>query len=180
MGVSKLFKQFSKMSPEEQADFMELISKDDEESNEAEDGKQVVEQPNQEEKRVETNAKVETQPKENEKDSEVVDKTDEAIVEEQPVVNEQVNEDFEGINLSEVALKSDVKAQLDAMNAKIESILKENKDLKDELSNAKKENQDLHSKYEKGDFGNNAERNFGEKDLGKTYESADEYLKKFM
>ena len=35
-------------------------------------------------------------------------------------------------------------------------------------------------KYEKDDFGNQADKNYGEKDFGQSYESADEYLKKFM
>lgn len=177
MSVAKLYKQFSKLSDEERAELMDLLN--DNEEVEQKVNEQVVEtKPQQKEEKMEN---VETQPKEEEKkDGEVVNKTDETIVEEQPQVKEQVNDDFTGIDISQVALKDDVNAKLDAMNAKLEAIIKENQDLKDKLSNAEKENQDLHSKYEKGDFGNNAERNFGEKDFGQSYESADDYLKKFM
>lgn len=180
MGVSKLFKQFSKMTDEEKADFMELISNDEDEVEKDKEVKQVVETQAQNENN-KTNA-VETQPKEDKKDSEVVDKTDETIVEtqQQPQPTFSDGGQAEGININEVALKQDVDAKIDALNAKLESILKENQDLKDKLSEAEGKAKNLHEKYEKDDFGNQADKNYGEKDFGQSYESADEYLKKFM
>lgn len=188
MGVSKLFKQFSKMTEEEKADFMELISNDDEEVKEDKEVKQVVEETQtQKENNKEVEAKVETQPNEEKKDSEVIEnKTDEAIVENEPNAEAQNGaevkevEAFDGISINDVALKTDVDAKIDALNAKLESIVKENKDLKDKLSEAEGKAKDLHEKYEKGDFGSQVDKNYGEKDFGHSYESADEYLKKFM
>ena len=120
MGVSKLFKQFSKMTDEEKADFMELISNDDEGEKEDKEVEQVVEAQTQ-------NEEVKTQPKEEKKDSEVVEKTDEAIVEDsQPQAQVEEVEKFEGLSLNDVVLKDDFKAQIDALNAKLESIVKEN------------------------------------------------------
>lgn len=174
MGVSKLFKQFSKMTDEEKADFMELISNDDEGEKEDKEIKQVVEAQTQ-------NEEVKTQPKEEKKDSEVVEKTDEAIVENsQPQAQVEEVEKFEGLSLNDVVLKDDFKAQIDALNAKLESIVKENQDLKEKLNDAEGKAKDLHDKYEREDFGSQVDKNYGEKDFGKSYESADDYLKKFM
>ncbi len=179
MGVSKLFKQFSKMTEEEKADFMELISNDEEEVKEDKEVEQVVE----ETQNPKAETKVKAQPKEEKKDSEVVEKTDDTIVE-QPKVEAQAQveevEKFDGISLNDVVLKDDFKAQIDALNAKLESIVKENKDLKDKLNDAEGKAKDLHDKYERDDFGSQVDKNYGEKDFGKSYESADDYLKKFM
>lgn len=74
----------------------------------------------------------------------------------QPVVEETPDEG-NGIPLSDVALKSEVKLwiqeALSAMQAKVDSVEKENADLKDELAKAKSETDGLRSKYEDGDFG---------------------------
>ena len=188
MGVSKLFKQFSKMTEEEKADFMELISNDDEEVKEDKEVKQVVEETQtQKENNKEVEAKAKTQPKEEKEDSEVVEnKTDEAIVENEPKAEAQNGaevkevEAFDGISINDVALKTDVDAKIDALNAKLEAIVKENQDLKDKLSEAENKANDLHNKYEKEDFGSQVDKNYGEKDFGKSYESADDYLKKFV
>jgi len=187
MGVSKLFKQFSKMTDEEKADFMELISNDDEEVKEDKEVEQVVEETQtQKENNKGVEAKANAQPNEEKKDSEVVEKTDEAIVEKEPNAEAPNGaevkevEAFDGISINDVALKTDVDAKIDALNAKLEAIVKENKDLKDKLSEAENKANDLHNKYEREDFGSQVDKNYGEKDFGKSYESADEYLKKFM
>lgn len=140
---------------------------------------QVVEEPKKEEQK-----EVETQPEEEKKDSEVVDKTDEAIVEEQqkqveeqPKVEEQ--EVQNAISLNDVVTKQDLQVQLDALNAKLESIVKENTDLKEQLSKSTSEAKDLKEKYENGDFG--TERaNKVEADKPKTYESYADYKAKFI
>ena len=187
MGVSKLFKQFSKMTDEEKADFMELISNDDEEVEKDKEVKQVVEETQtQKENNKEAEAKADTQPNDEKKDSEVVDKTDETIVEKEPNAEAPNGaevkevESFDGVPISEVALKADVNAKIDALNAKLEAIVKENKDLKDKLSEAENKANDLHNKYEREDFGSQVDKNYGDKNIGKPYESADDYLKKFM
>lgn len=69
------------------------------------------------------------------------------------------------IPLSEVALKTDVKAMIDEalapLRAKNAALEKENEDLKNALAEAKKDAEDTHAKYEKGDFGAPARRGEG-------------------
>ena len=69
------------------------------------------------------------------------------------------------IPLSEVALKADVKAMLEEalapFKAKYAAIEKENEDLKNALAEAKKDAEETHAKYEKGDFGAPARRGEG-------------------
>lgn len=178
MSVAKIFKQFSKMSEEEKADFMELISKDDVEEV-AQDTKQIETQ----EPQVEEDKKVETQPEEKEQISETAKTIDDTNVEEKPQeAQEQEYQEQEqaiGIPIQDVALKSEIQAKFDAFEAKLDSLVKENKDLKEKLSKSQDEAKDLHNKYERDDFGNQAERNFGKVNKSNSYESADDYLKRF-
>lgn len=70
-----------------------------------------------------------------------------------------------GIPLSEVVLKSDLDAlfheRMSAFEAKFAAVMKENEDLKEQLATAKKDAEDTHAKYEKGDFGAPARRGEG-------------------
>jgi len=75
--------------------------------------------------------------------------------------NAAVNEtkpEGNGIPLSEVALKSDVKVMIaeavSALQSKLDSVLEENKDLKEKLAQANTETENVRKKYEdNGDFG---------------------------
>lgn len=115
-------------------------------------------------------------PKENEKVEETTEKKVEETTENKEETTEtkeettapekaeettQVSEtapEGDGIPLSEVALKSEVKQwiteALSAMQAKVDAVEKENTDLKEELSKAKADTEAVRSKYEdNGDFG---------------------------
>lgn len=179
MSVAKIFKQFSKMSEDEQKDFLDLISKDEEET--PQDSEQVVDtkEPQKEDNVAEVKPEEEEQVSEEAKTSEDTNASQQANENVQPEIEESIDNSAVGININDVALKSDIMAQLDAMQAKIDSIVKENKDLKEELSKSQEKANELHNKYERDDFGNQSERNFGEKRKSNPYESADEYLKRF-
>lgn len=185
MSVAKLLKQLSKMSEEEKAEIMEFMSKDETEEV-GQDNKQVETQepqPKEEDKK-----EVETQPEKKEQVSEVAKTTDDTNVEKTPQPQEQMQgqeqvytegDQAVGISINDVALKSDIQAKFDAFEAKLDSLVKENKDLKEQLSKSQDEAKDLHNKYERDDFGNQAERNFGKVNKANDYESADDYLKRF-
>ena len=84
---------------------------------------------------------------------------------EAPQPEVQVEEMGNGIPLSEVALKADVKAMIEEVmapfKAKYEALAKENEDLKNALAEAKKDAEDTHAKYERGDFGAPARKGEG-------------------
>lgn len=187
MSVAKIFKQFSKMSDEEKQDFMDLISKDDEEVEQ--DSEQVVDtkEPQEEGKAVDVKPEENKQVSEEAKTSDDTNvsqetndnKEEEQAQEQEPQAEEEIDKSAVGININDVALKSEVMAQLEAMQAKLDSIVKENKDLKEELSKSQEKANELHNKYERDDFGNQSERNFGSKNKSNPYVSADDYLKSF-
>lgn len=171
------------MSEEEKAEIMEFMSKDETEEV-GQDNKQVETQEPQ--PKEEDTKEVETQPEKKEQVSEVAKTTDDTNVEKTPQPQEQMQEQVYaegeqavGININDVALKSDIQAKFDAFEAKLDSLVKENKDLKEQLSKSQDEAKDLHNKYERDDFGNQAERNFGKTNKANDYESADAYLKRF-
>lgn len=98
------------------------------------------------------------------------DEEEEAKANAEPDV--QVDEVGNGIPLSEVALKADVKAMIDEalapLRAKNLALEKENEDLKEKLAAATKDAEDTHRKYEQGDFGAPARKGegFGEAKAG--------------
>lgn len=84
---------------------------------------------------------------------------------EAPQPDVQVEEKGNGIPIEEVALKADVKAMIDEalapFKAKYAALEKENEDLKTALADAKKDAEETHAKYEKGDFGAPARKGEG-------------------
>lgn len=84
---------------------------------------------------------------------------------EAPQPEVQVEETGNGIPLSEVALKNDVRAMIEdaiaPFKAKYEALVKENEDLKTALEEAQRDAEDTHAKYERGDFGAPARRGEG-------------------
>ncbi|MBO5782151.1 MAG: hypothetical protein J6R08_06805 [Opitutales bacterium] len=77
----------------------------------------------------------------------------------------QVEEMGNGIPIEQVALKDDVKAMIEEalapFKAKYAALEKENEDLKTALADAKKDAEETHAKYEKGDFGAPARKGEG-------------------
>lgn len=83
------------------------------------------------------------------------------------------------IPVEDLVTKEDLKQALEAFNAKIDALIKENKDLTDKLTNAEKENSGLKEKYEDKDFGNMAKQGSIVKDTDAN-DTFDEYAKKFL
>lgn len=84
---------------------------------------------------------------------------------EAPQPDVQVEERGNGIPIEEVALKVEVKAMIDEalapFKAKYAALEKENEDLKTALADAKKDAEETHAKYERGDFGAPARKGEG-------------------
>lgn len=100
-----------------------------------------------------------------------VQPTDEGVVKENP--EEQVRK---GVRIEDVVLKDELFAHLDALNAKFDAVVKENTDLKNELSAMK-------DKYENKDFGNMHKQGLIQNDKSANEqfkETFEEYAKKFM
>lgn len=69
----------------------------------------------------------------------------EEVTEEEKIV-ENVSPDTNGVRIEDVVLKSELEDRLSALEAKLNSVIKENEDLKDQ-------NSELIGKYEEHDFG---------------------------
>lgn len=84
-----------------------------------------------------------------------------------------------GIRIEDLVTKDELMERLSAFEAKFEAVIKENTDLKNQLSAAKEESNGLKEKYENKDFGNFSPRGVvkPDKDANETFES---YSRKFM
>ena len=83
------------------------------------------------------------------------------------------------IPVEDLVTKEDLKQALEAFSAKLDAVLKENKDLTEKLANSEKENSGLKEKYEDKDFGGMTKQGVVPKD-NDANDSFDEYSKKFM
>lgn len=83
------------------------------------------------------------------------------------------------IPVEDLVTKEDLKQALEAFSAKLDAVLKENKDLTEKLANSEKENSGLKEKYEDKDFGDMSKKGVITKD-NDANDSFDEYSKKFM
>ena len=84
-----------------------------------------------------------------------------------------------GVRVEDLVTKDLLAERLAAFEAKLDAVIKENQDLKDELSKAKSETDGLKAKYEEKDFGG-AHKNgtvAKDKDAEETFES---YSRQFM
>ena len=84
-----------------------------------------------------------------------------------------------GIRIEDLVTKEEMLERCAAFEAKYEAIVKENTDLKNELSKAKEESNGLKEKYENKDFGSFGSKGVPEKnkDANETFDS---YSKQFM
>lgn len=83
------------------------------------------------------------------------------------------------IAVEDLVTKEDLRLVLEAFSAKLDAVLKENKDLTDKLANSEKENSGLKEKYEDKDFGDMAKQGSIVKD-NDANDSFDDYARKFM
>lgn len=84
-----------------------------------------------------------------------------------------------GIRVEDVVLKSDLHDAIAALEAKYDALFKENSDLKEKLTAADKDRDELRKKYEEGDFGGYTKNGVDgkNKSVNDTFE---EYSKQFM
>lgn len=160
------------MATEKEVEQKVETSKVDEktENNEVEKGKSADKVEETEKKVDETQKQVETD-KKTEKSAD--DETTAA-----PEV-EQTEPTGNGIRIEDLVTKEELMERLAAFEAKFDAVVKENTDLKNQLSAAKEETKGLKDKYENKDFGNFGRQGVIEKnkDANETFDS---YSKQFM
>lgn len=84
-----------------------------------------------------------------------------------------------GVDVNDLVTKDMLSEALKSMEAKFDAVVKENKDLKDALSQSKQDADDLRNKYENKDFGNFNKQGMLEKDK-QANDTFDSYSKSFM
>lgn len=172
MSVAKLLKQFSKLTDEQKAEVMEYLS-DDDNTEEQKSNEQVEQTQEPQPKEDKSKPEVKQEPKQEPQPQ------PQPNPQPTPQVDVEEANDFKGIDINDVVLKGDLDERLNAMSAKLDAIIKENADLKDKLADAEKQKNDLHKKYEYDDFGNQAQKDYGNVDNSTPYQSADDYVKQF-
>lgn len=173
MSVAKLLKQFSKLTDEQKAEVMEYFANDDDTEPEQKSNEQVEQTQEPQQKEDKSKPEVKQEPKQEPQPQ------PQPNPQPTPQVDVEEANDFKGIDINQVVLKEDLDARFSAMNAKLDAVLKENADLKDKLADAEKQKEDLHKKYEYDDFGNQAQKDYGNVDNSTPYQSADDYVKQF-
>lgn len=203
--IKFLKKHFNKFSPEQAKNVRELVNNetigdtmgnnkvkkkekkimaDEKEVKEVETEKVETETP-----AVETEEKVETNEKapggeevkketETETKTEEVEKETETPTEETAEVQE-TEPTGNAVRVEDLVTKEELTERFAALEAKLEAVLKENVDLKNELSNKSNELNGIKEKYEEKDFGNFQRQGVAEKDKYAN-SSFDEYSKAFM
>ena len=127
---------------------------------------------------VEKDDKVE---KNEEKTEETTETTDDTTKDEEPTAP-QVSETApqgNGVRVEDLVTKEMLAERLAALEAKFDAVVKENSDLKDELSSKSEELDGMKDKYENKDFGNFQKQGMQVKDK-QANSSFDEYSKQFM
>lgn len=127
---------------------------------------------------VEKDDKVE---KKEEKTEETTETTDDTTKDEEPTAP-QVNEtepQGNGVRVEDLVTKEMLAERLAALEAKFDAVVKENSDLKEQLSSKSEELDGMKDKYENKDFGNFQKQGVQVKDK-QANSSFDEYSKQFM
>ena len=96
---------------------------------------------------------------------------------ENPIQQEQGEN---GIPIDDVMLKSEAQKYFESFEAKLNSIVKENQDLKNQKAELEAQNKELKDKYENNSFGNYNDKSTNDNNKSNNYESADEYFSKFF
>ena len=127
---------------------------------------------------VEKDDKVE---KKEEKTEETTETTDDTTKDEEPTAPqvEDTEPQGNGIPIEELVTKDMLAQRLAAFEAKFNAVVKENQDLKEQLSSKSEELDGMKDKYENKDFGNFQKQGMQVKDK-QANSSFDEYSKQFM
>lgn len=202
--IKALKKRFNKFSPDEKQKVRkmvnnETISDTTEKQKVKKRRKKTMADEKEVKDKVET-SKVETENNEadNEKSTDVVEKDDkveekEEKTEETPETTDDTTKDEEptapqvedtepqgnGIPIEELVTKDMLAQRLAAFEAKFNAVVKENQDLKEQLSSKSEELDGMKDKYENKDFGNFQKQGMQVKDK-QANSSFDEYSKQFM
>lgn len=131
------------------------------------------------EKKVDETEKKVEETKEEEKPTE--EKSNDTAKDEEPTAP-QVNDtepNGNGVRIEDLVTKEMLAERLAALEAKFDAVVKENTDLKNELSNKSDELNGMKDKYENKDFGNFQKQGMVQKDKHAN-SSFDEYSKAFM
>ena len=203
--IKALGKRFNKLSPEEKQNVREMVNNETiSETTEKQKVKKRRKKIMADEKEVKTNeveTKVETENNDvdKEKSTDVVETKEEEKVEEpkkeeptapteEPTAQEEQPsapqvEDTEpqgnGIDINDLVTKDMLAQRLSALEAKFDAVVKENSDLKNQLSSKSEELDGMKDKYENKDFGNFQKQGMQVKDKSAN-SSFDEYSKAFM
>lgn len=164
--LRKLFSKKSKKENKTMAEEKDVKEKVETEEVKAEEKAAVDEKPTEKaEPKVEEKTEEKTEEKVDEKPEEKPEQSEEEIAgETEPTGN--------GIRIEDVVTKDYLAERLDALKAMFEAAIKENSDLKNEVSTLK-------SKYEDSDFGDLSKKGVMTKDPSAN-SSFDEYSKQFM
>lgn len=141
------------------------------ETNELKEEDSEVEEPNSVKEEIEENV---SENKTEENVSE--DKTEEEPKEEDKVDNgavQTVEPLGNGLRIEDVVMKDELQERLSAMDAKLDALIKENEDLRNQ-------NSSLLEKYENKDFGTTIKKGMPERGKSADYVSFEEYSKNFM
>ena len=116
-----------------------------------------------------------------EKTEEATETTEDTAKEEEPTAPqvEETEPQGNGININELVTKDMLAQRLSALEAKFDAVVKENQDLKDQLSSKSEELDGMKDKYENKDFGNFQKQGVQVRDK-QANSSFDEYSKQFM
>lgn len=96
----------------------------------------------------------------------------EEVTEEEEKIVENVSPDTNGVRIEDVVLKSELEDRLSALEAKLNSVIKENEDLKDQ-------NSELKGKYEEHDFGKTTKKGILGTSAEVKTEKFDDYAQNF-
>lgn len=167
-----VLKMVESLSAEEKQDLIEALMPQENQAQE-----QPQEQPQQE-------IKNETSTNEQEKVVEVAKTTDDTNQDvsnnENPIQQEQQDEGGNGISIDDVMLKSEAQKYFESFEAKLNSIMKENQDLKNQKAELEAQNKEYKDKYENNAFGNYNDKSTNDNNKSNNYESASDYFSKFF
>lgn len=107
------------------------------------------------------------------------EKTEEEVPAEAPEMVAETEPTGNGLNINDIVTKDMLAERLAAFEAKFDAIMKENQDLKDQLSAKNDELNGMKDKYENKDFGNFTKQGVMQKDKFAN-SSFDEYSRAFM
>lgn len=201
--IKALKKRFNKFSPDEKQKVREMVNNetisDTTEKQKVKKGEKTMADENEVKDKVETSkAETENNEVDKEKSTDVVEKddkveekeekteetteqTDDTTKDEEPTAP-QVNEtepQGNGVRVEDLVTKEMLAERLAAFEAKFNAVVKENQDLKEQLSSKSEELDGMKDKYENKDFGNFQKQGVQVKDK-QANSSFDEYSKQFM